>query len=431
MLDIELLRTEPERVKREIESKNADPKLVDDLLSIDLKWRAATKELDDLRARHKKLSEERNLEEARKNKETIAEKGKEVFDLESERLAFWMKIPNLPSEDTPRGKDESANKVLRTWREPAKFDFEAKDHVALGEALGLIETKAASKVSGARFAYLTGDAVRLQIGLIAHAFNILGDSSVLKAIADRVGAGYPATRFTPVIPPVMIRPDVFQKMARLEPREERYYLPQDDMFLVGSSEHALGPLHMDEILDETRLPLRYAGYSTCFRREAGSYGKDTHGILRLHQFDKVEIESFTVPEQGVHEQDFFVGIQEYLMQSLEIPYRVVICSTGDQGDPDTRHIDIETWMPGDTSTGSRGAYRETHSADFMADYQARRLQTRIRRSNGAIVYAHMNDATAFAIGRTVVAILENYQTKDGKIRVPKVLQEYAGKERIG
>ena len=207
-------------------------------------------------------------------------------------------------------------------------------------------------------------------------------------------------------------------------KEERYYLQQDDLYLVGSAEHTLGPLHMDETLPEEALPLRYLGFSTAFRREAGSYGKDMKGILRVHQFDKLEMESFTAPEDSLKEQNFFVAIQEYLMQGLELPYQVVAVCTGDMGKPDARQIDIETWLPGQEK------YRETHSADLMQDFQARRLNIKVKRKDGKIEFAHMNDATAFAIGRTLIAILENYQQKDGSVKMPRVLQGYVGKKEI-
>jgi seryl-tRNA synthetase len=215
-------------------------------------------------------------------------------------------------------------------------------------------------------------------------------------------------------------------MARLDAtlEDERYYFPKDDIYLIGSAEHTLGPLHMDETLKEDDLPIRYVGFSTCFRREAGSYGRDTRGILRVHQFDKVEMESFTVPENSLKEQEFFVAIQEYLMQELKLPYQVVMTCTGDQGDPDARHIDIEAWMPGQQK------YRETHSADLMTDYQARRLNTRVRRADGSLNFVHMNDATVFAIGRTLIAIVENYQRADGTITVPEVLRPYFGADTI-
>jgi seryl-tRNA synthetase len=223
----------------------------------------------------------------------------------------------------------------------------------------------------------------------------------------------------------MIRPEVFQRMARLEPKEERYYIPSDDIYLIGSAEHTLGPLHMDETIQEDRLPIRYLGFSTAFRREAGSYGKDTRGILRVHQFDKLEMESFVSPEEGFAEQDFFVAIQEYLVHSLGLPYQVVAICTGDMGNPDVRQFDIEMWIP------SQGKYRETHTSDYMGDYQARRLATKMKRKDGKTEFVHMNDATAFAIGRTLIAIMENYQTADGKIMVPEVLQKYVGKKVIG
>ena len=211
-------------------------------------------------------------------------------------------------------------------------------------------------------------------------------------------------------------------MARLteDDKDERYYLEKDDLYLVGSAEHTLGPLHMKETLFEKDLPKRYIGFSTSFRREAGSYGKDTRGILRVHQFDKLEIESFTTGENALLEQEFIVAIQEYLMQSLKIPYQVVFIATGDMGKPDARQFDIESWMPG------QNKYRETHTSDLMGDYQARRLNTRVRFKDGTKEFVHMNDATVFAIGRMLIAILENYQKKDGSVKIPAVLQKYVG-----
>lgn len=424
MLDAELIRKEPDRVKKAIAAKNADPKLVDDFVRLDETWRKTTTELEGLRAEQKKLSQARDVEGGKANKEKIKTLEEAAATLEKERETAWLQIPNLPSEDTPIGKDEAANKVLRERGKPKEFDFEPKDHLELGEKLGLIDVKTAGKVSGTRFGYLLGDAAKLELALVQFAVEILTNPGVIQSIAEGVKPGYNAEPFIPVVPPVMIRPEVFQRMARLEPREERYYIPSDDLYLIGSAEHTLGPLHMDETLAEKNLPRRYVGFSTAFRREAGSYGKDTRGILRVHQFDKVEMESFVAPEDGIHEQDFFVAIQEYLMWSLELPYRVIICSTGDQGDPDMRHLDLETWIP------SQKQYRETHSADYMGDYQARRLGTKIKRA-GKTEYAHMNDATVFAIGRTLIAILENYQTADSKVEVPKALQKYVGREIIG
>jgi len=216
-----------------------------------------------------------------------------------------------------------------------------------------------------------------------------------------------------------------KKMARLSPETEieRYAIPRDNQYLIGSAEHTLGPMHIDEVLEEKNLPIRYFAFTAAFRREAGSYGKDTKGILRQHQFDKVEMEAFTTPEDGAKEQNFLVGIQEYLMSELGLPYQVVAICTGDMGAPDFRQVDIETWMP------SENKYRETHSSDYNTDYQARRLNTKIRTKEG-MGFAHMNDATAFAMGRTIIAILENYQQKDGSVLIPKVLQKWMGRKRL-
>lgn len=435
MLDIKLLREEPEKIKKGIAAKNADPKLVDRFVALDEKWRELTKFLDEKRAEQKRLSESRDIEAAKKNKESMRAKEEELADIEKEREIVWAQIPNLPFEDTPRGKNEEGNKILRKVGKPRKFsseggsasggDFKPKDHLELGEALGLIDVESASRISGARFAYLKGDAAKIEFALVQYALEIMTDPKIVQSIASGVKPDYNPKVFTPVVPPVMIKPDVFHKMARLEPKEDRYYLMQDDLYLIGSAEHTLGPLHMDETIPEEKLPIRYVGFSTAFRREAGSYGKDTRGILRVHQFDKVEMESFTTPEDGINEQEFFVAIQEYLMGSLELPYQVVLLCTGDMAGPDARQIDIEAWLP------AQNKYRETHSADYVTDYQSRRLNTKVRRKGGKTEFAHMNDATVFAVGRTLIAIMENYQTKEGKIEVPKVLQKYVGKRVIG
>ena len=243
---------------------------------------------------------------------------------------------------------------------------------------------------------------------------------MLAPVAAQIEKDYPNTGFIPMTIPLMIRPDVYTKTARLSEsvKEERYRLADDELYMVGSGEHTLVPLHMDEINAEEKLPLRYVTFSSCFRREAGSYGKDMHGILRLHQFEKVEIESFTTAEHSFNEHLFFIALQEYLMQQLELPYRVVLSSTGDTDDPCAHHVDIETWMPG------QNKYRETHSADYTTDYQTRRLNTKIRKKDGSLEFAHANDATIFAVGRTLITIMENYQQEDGTVKIPKALQKY-------
>ncbi len=425
MLDIRLLREDAEKVKKAIATKNADPGLVDAFLSLDKDWREATTAVEAKRAEQKKAATARDVGAGKRLKEEVRSLEEKVAVLEKEREIAWQRIPNLPSEDTPVGKDEDENVVVKTVGEPAKFDFKPKDHMAIGTALGIIDTETAAKVSGARFGYLKGDLAILEYALVQYAFKTLTDPAIVREIAESVKPGYSARPFIPVVPPVMIRPDVYQKMARLEPKEERYYIPADDIYLIGSAEHTMGPMHMDQVIPAGQLPLRYVGFSVSFRREAGAAGKDTHGILRVHQFDKVEMESFTAPEDGRLEQDFMVAVQEYFWKALELPYQLVAICTGDMGGPDVRQVDINTWLPG------QDKYRETHTADYMGDYQARRLNTKLRRADGSTEFVHMNDATCFAMSRTPIAILENYQTADGKVRVPKVLQSYVGKEIIG
>lgn len=426
MLDINLLRNESEKVKQGIAKKNVDSKRVDDFLSLDEKWRSILKTIEEKRGLQKKLSEVRNIEAAKKNKEEIKNLEAQLADVEKERESAWMIIPNLPDKDVPFGKDETENQVLRRWGEPRKLDFKPKDHLELGEKLGIIDVEAAAKVTGARFNYLKGAAVLLEFAIIKYVFDILTSEKILKKIAKKIEKSYSAKPFIPVLPPVMIKPEVFKKMARLDPgqEEERYYLPKDNLYLVGSAEHTLGPMHMGETIEEGRLPIRYLGFSSAFRREAGSYGKDTRGILRVHQFDKLEIESFTIPENSRKEQDFIVAVQEYLVQSLDLSHQVVAVCAGDMGGSDSRQIDIEVWIP------SQNKYRETHTSDLMTDYQARRLGTKVKRKDGKIELIHMNDATIFAIGRILVAILENYQEKDGSVTIPKVLRKYAGFKKI-
>jgi seryl-tRNA synthetase len=426
MIDIELLRQNPGKFKGAVKAKQLDPKLVDRALKLDKKWREALQAAEELRRERNILSKKRTkqaITKAKKVKQDLKKLDKDLREITEKYEAAVKKIPNLIADDVHVGKDESDNKVIRTVGKVGKFDFKPRDHVELGEMHNIINVKKASQVSGARYNYLLNEAALLEFALVQYTFEVLTDREVLKSIAEKVGKKYSSKAFVPVVPPVMIRPEVFDKMARLHPKDERFYIESDDLFLIGSAEHTLGALHMDEVLDEESLPIRYIGFSSAFRREAGSYGKDTRGILRVHQFDKLEMESFTTPENGLSEQEFIIGIQEYLMKSLEIPYQVVMICTGDMGAPDYRQVDIESWIP------SQGKYRETHTSDYMTDYQARRLNTKFRRK-GKTEFVHMNDATAFAVGRTIIAILENYQQKDGSIVIPEVLRKWVGKDKL-
>ncbi len=424
MLDINAVRENPDFYKKALTDKRANPTLVDSLLSLDEKRRNLIGEIQSLRELKNKFAKEKNIEEGKKTKTELSAKEPELSHLEEEYRQVLWSLPNPAASDVPIGEDESFNTVIRTWGKPQTFDFPVKDHIEIGEDLDIIDVKKASDVSGARFAYLKGDAALLEFALVSYAFSVVTNSDTLSKIASDRNLDVSTKPFVPVVPPVMIKPEVFDRMARLKPEEERYHFPTDNLYLVGSAEHTLGALHMDELLIEKEFPKRYIGFSTSFRREAGSYGRDTKGILRVHQFDKVEIESFTTADLGSVEQDFIVAIQEYLMQSLELPHEVMAVCTGDMGGPDYRQIDINTWIP------SQEKYRETHSSDYNTDFQSRRLNTRVKRTNNEVEFVHMNDATVFAVGRTIIAILENNQQADGSVLIPKVLQKWMGKERI-
>jgi seryl-tRNA synthetase len=323
-----------------------------------------------------------------------------------EELGVQMRMyPNILQEDVPEGADESANEVMRVVGEPTEFDFEPKDHLELGEELDIIDMDRAAKVSGSGFAYLKGDAVLLEFALVQYALSMLGRED-----------------FVPIVPPHIVNMKAMGAMGYLERggEEEIYHLKNDDAVLIGTSEQAIGPMHMDEILDPAQLPLRYSGFSACYRREAGGYGKDTRGILRVHQFDKIEMFVFTDEKSSADEHEFLLSMQERLMQGLELPYRVMKLASGDTGSPSSKTYDIETWIP------SQKTYRETHSTSNTTDYQTRRLNTRVKR-DGKNEFAHALNGTAFAIGRILIAIMENNQQEDGSIVVPKVLQSIVGK----
>lgn len=408
MLDIKFIRENIDLVKKVVGNKQLEVSIVDDVLKLDEEKRKLIGEVENLRSLKNKYAQEKNIEKGKETKLKLQELEPKLKEVEKEFQIAIYKVPNIVSSDTTVGKDETENQVIRKWGTPREFEFNPKDHLELGIKLGIIDTEIASKVAGARFNYLLGDAVLLQNALHQFAMEVLLKKG-----------------FVPVVPPLFINPEVYVKMARLSPETEveRYHIERDDQYLIGSAEHTLGPIHMDETFNENELPKRYFAFTPAFRREAGSYGKDTKGILRQHQFDKLEMESFTTPDKGLEEQDFFVSIQEELMQALEIPYQVVSICTGDMGGPDYRQMDIESWIP------SQNKYRETHTSDYMTDYQSRRLNTRVRVGEKT-EFVHMNDATAFAMGRTIIAILENYQNEDGSVNIPEVLQKWIGKEKI-
>ncbi len=424
MLDIAFILENREIVQAAIENKQKKMVDFDQIEKLYKKRSELVTTISENNRQRKLAAEARNAERGSALKQDLA-KMEEAMRLTTKELTdIVATIPNIPLPDVPIGTDETDNVVMRQWGEKPSFTFEPKAHWDIGKERGLIDNERAAKVVGSRFTYLKGGLVRLQFALIQWVLEIVTDEAVLEEIITKNNLPIPNKPFTPVIPPVMITPEMFFGMARLEPREERYYIPEDNLFLIGSAEHTLGSMHASEMFTEADLPLRYIGYSTSFRREAGSYGKDTKGILRQHQFDKLEFQSFTVGEKSKPEQDFLVALQEHLMQQLNLPYQVVAVCTGDMGAPDVRQIDIETWMPG------QHTYRETHSADLMGEYQTRRLGTKVKRESGEKEFMHTNDATAFAIGRTLIAIMENNQRDDGVIAIPEVLQPYIGDSKF-
>lgn len=403
MIDIELIRSNPEVVRENLISRNKSDALLNEFIQVDAEWKKTTAQAQDARARQKQLGAEKKIEEARVLKDEIKGMEDRLTVLEQKRYELLLEIPNVPFADVPRGKDESENVEIKRCGIAPSFDFEPKDHLDLGEALGIIDVKKAAEVSGSRFGYLKGKGAMLEIGLVHFAMDLLSKEG-----------------FEAVIPPVMIKPEVYERMGRLTPsqREERYRVAEDDLYLIGSAEHTMGPLHMDETFESSQLPKKYVGFSSAFRREAGSYGKDTRGIFRMHQFDKVEMYAFADPKHSEEEHRFLLSMQEKIFSALELPYRVVAICTGDMGPTDARQFDIEAWIP------TQNTYREVGSCSNTTDYQTRGIRTKIKREGGETELAHALNATGIAIGRTIMALMENHQQKDGSIRIPSALHPY-------
>lgn len=408
MFDIKFVRNNPESVKEGARKKGVIVD-VDLILKVDEERRELIKKVEDLKAEQKKLGKE-NIGEAQRTKEEIKRMEPELAKKEKDLQSLLSRVPNLPSEDVPVAKNEEGNVVLEQIGEKPNFSFKPKGYLEIAEKLDLIDVKRAAKIVGSRFGFIKGGAALLEFALIRLALDFL------------VGKG-----FIPVIPPVMLKPEMAMGMGYLEQTddEEAYFLPKDNLYLAATSEQTLGTMHSGETFREKDLPRRYAGFSTCFRREAGSYGKDTKGILRVHQFDKVEMFSFVKPEDSKKEHQLLLEIEKDLMSALKIPYQVVRIASGDLGIPAASKYDIEAWLP------SEKRYRETHSTSNCTDFQARRLDIRYQKKGGSLDYVHTLNGTAFAIGRTLIAIIENYQQKDGSFKIPKVLQKYTGFKKIG
>jgi seryl-tRNA synthetase len=434
MIDIKILRNTPEVVEKALYAKAVKWVDLSEVQRLDTVRVTLGQELDTLRAQKNELSSSMTgskpssevLEKAKMLKEMIQKRDEEFTKVEEEFFSLYKKIPNIPTLDTPLGLSEEENVVVKQWGTIPEFDFKALNHYEIAAKFGWIDKDRAANVAGSRFAYLKWGLVRLQLALMTWVMDSLSNETVLQNIITKNGLKISNKPFIPILPPYMIRTAPYEAMDRLEPREERYKIEGQDLWLQGSAEHVLGSMHEKEIFTEADMPVRYIGYATSFRGEAGTYGKDMEWIIRMHQFDKLEMESFSTAETSHEEHLLFSAIQEYLMQELKIPYQKLQKCTFDIGKPNAKGSDIEAWLPG------QGKYRETHTADYMTDYQARRLQTRVRRESGELELVHTNDATAFACGRALVAIMENYQTVDGNVMIPKVLQGYMwGKTMIG
>ncbi|WP_437079503.1 serine--tRNA ligase [Streptomyces sp. enrichment culture] len=419
MIDLRLLREDPDRVRASQRARGEDVALVDALLSADERRRSSGVRFDELRAEQKSLGKligratgdekAELLKRAEQLKADVkaADAERDAADTETQELL--LKLSNLVHPDVPVGGEEDfvTLETHGTIRDFAAEGFEPKDHLELGQLLGAIDVERGAKVSGSRFYFLTGVGALLELALVN------------AAMAQATAAG-----FTPMLTPALVRPQSMAGTGFLgQAAQDVYHLDKDDLYLVGTSEVALAAYHMDEILEADKLPLRYAGFSPCFRREAGSHGKDTRGIFRVHQFDKVEMFSYVTPEESQEEHRRLLEWEKQWLTSLELPFRVIDVASGDLGSSAARKYDCEAWIP------TQGKYRELTSTSDCTEFQSRRLQIRVREDKKVRPLATLN-GTLCAVPRTIVAILENHQQPDGSVRVPKVLRPYLGGREI-
>ena len=416
MLDLKLLRQAPDLVRAALRARGLDPALVDRILAVDRGRRDLLRAAEALRAEQKRASaeiarlrgveQEQRIAEARTLSDRLRQQEEALRTVEAELEPLLRALPNLPDASVPVGADPSANVVVRTWGTPPDLGFPPRDHVDLGLRLGILDLERGAKVAGSRFYFLVGDGALLEMALIRYALDFIL-----------------ARGFLPVIPPFLVKPEVITGAwggAGLD-AQQTYRLADDDLALIGTSEQSLAGYRMDEILEEERLPIRLAGLSWCFRREAGSYGREIRGLYRVHQFDKVEMFSYCHPDHSWSEHEFLLATEEALLQSLGIPYRVVVLCTGDLGQSSAKTYDIEAWLPG------RGEYGEVTSCSNTTDFQARRLRIRFRPGRGGgTEYVHTLNGTALATSRALIALLEIYQQADGSVHLPEVLAPYLG-----
>lgn len=406
MFDIALIRQQPDKVKVGLEHKGFDPALVDEIRLVDNKRREIQQKLEALRAERNKIGQA-DMNRAKVIKEELDKLNNQFSRIEDRYSALMLKLPNLPAEDVPVGPGESANTVWRTVGQRPAIKLPL-DHLQLGLKHNLLDIERAAKVSGTRFNFLKNQAVLIELALVRLAMDI----------AIKYG-------YQPILPPVMVNEKTVLGTGYLPYGEDEVYKTQDDLYLVGTSELSLVAYHQDEVLLEKQLPLRYVGFSTCFRREAGNYGRDTKGIIRQHQFDKVEMVSFVTPQNSAAELDRILMIEEEFMQLLGLHYHILEIGTGDLGIQAVKKYDIETWFP------SQDTFRETHSCSNTTNFQARRLNIRYKDDDGQRHYVHTLNGTAIAFSRFFAALLENGQQPDGSIKLPDALIPYLGFHKIG
>ncbi len=413
MLDIKFVRQNPKTIEKELSKRGIKADIVR-FLSLDKERRELIAKIEKLREKQNKSSkkiikpDEKMIKEMKKIKEEINKLNLLLTEKENRFQELMLKLPNISHPSVPTGPDESGNTVNHKWGEKPEFKFKPKDHLEIGERLDLIDVKRAAKISGARFVLLKNEAVLLEFALIRFVMDLLTQKG-----------------FSLVVSPVLVKKEAMYGTGFFPAEANEYYkIEGEDLYLAGTAEVPLASMHMNEIFKKEDLPLKYAGFSSCFRKEAGSYGKDTRGMFRVHQFDKIEMFIFSLPEKSWDEYEQLSKIAEEIFQKLAIHYQVVNICTGDLGVPNAKKLDIEAWFPG------QNRYREVVSCSHDTDFQARRLGIKYNNEKGQKEYIHTLNSTACAIGRTIIAILENYQQEDGRVIVPKVLQSYLGKKKI-
>ncbi|MCX6704523.1 MAG: serine--tRNA ligase [Candidatus Woesebacteria bacterium] len=410
MLDINFIRENKDIVKKGVTDKQFDSSLVDRVLELDEQRRKLILEVEQMRTKRNKIAYAKKFsEEGKIIKEQLKDKEPELDKIGKEFLETLQKIPNLPSDKTPVGKNDKDNIEVRKWGIPTKFNFEPKDHLELGKSLAILDFETGAKVTGSQFFFLYGDGALLELALTRYAFEKLSNEG-----------------FLPVITPDLAKSRYYLGIGYMPkgPEAQTYTIEGEDLGLIATSEVTLAGRHADEVIPEEKLPLKYVGYSHCFRKEAGAYGKYSKGLYRVHEFSKVEMFIYSLPEESEKFHELILKMEEEIYQELGLPYRVIEMCTGDLGAMAARKFDIEVWMPG------RGDYGEVTSTSNCTDYQARNLNIRFRRKTGETEYLHMLNGTAIVMTRVPLAILENFQQKDGSILVPKVLQKWMGKDII-